>query len=404
IDRTNAKTRRAKRRLHNAKRRLDAANMDAEAARKILGFDIVPFAGEGVARSAGVVDNEKIYHEQNEKEEIMAEEVKPLFEKDPEILDEKIAFKPIEFNAADELGSISPSAPLAFTPPAPSEEKIADAWERLPTPEAPSFVPPIAPVMNTAAPVAPEPAPVQAPMAEVLRPVSPLTGTGIPIGGSTGDKPHRPTAIYYIMLIVLIVLSIFTLWLYQKNTKDTTAVPDLAVVAVEKPAPAPAKPAAKPEPAPVAESPFIAAPPAAPVPEPAPVAPQPVAEPEPEPAPAPAAEIIQEEIEIPAPVPKYQAPAPVVPDEASVLAAKGGGYDVSGAKSVGYQPEPAPVYDDSADYGDDAPMMCDDGTAPGEDGCCAGESLQYNEGFGGNVCCPSGGVQNITSECFPPLR
>ena len=137
IDAINEKLRRAKKRLDNAQRRLIVADEDAEIARDILSQKSTNF-GKEVAmprpsavvpstagykktvaveakdedvmlESAGKTDeyNETVEFTQNieinneKKAETMAdetknEEVKPLFDKDPEILDEEIAFKPID--------------------------------------------------------------------------------------------------------------------------------------------------------------------------------------------------------------------------------------------------------------------------------------------------------------------
>ena len=51
-----------------------------------------------------------------------------------------------------------------------------------------------------------------------VRPVSPVTGMAAqPVGGGGNTNGRKPTFMYYVLLIALIVLSIFTLWLYQKR-------------------------------------------------------------------------------------------------------------------------------------------------------------------------------------------
>lgn len=234
------------------------------------------------------------------------EEVKPLFDNDPEILDEEIAFKPINFGVSspvpDQTAESQPSAdvyetvvdekPLAFTPPVDDDKIVRDSpinvrpvtdefgentgntnsgpvLDTIKSVEMPvdnndsnvqldselmSGVAPIRPdVESEPVPVRPEPVarpmvnennmgtPAPAPVAPdvnagarpvppaatlsnaaaAARPMSPITGNAAP----TNPAPRKPTWIYYVMLILLIGLSIFTLWLYQKNTNQN--VPDL---------------------------------------------------------------------------------------------------------------------------------------------------------------------------------
>ena len=157
IDATNEKIKRAKKRLDNAQKRLISSIDDAEAAREILervgkiedASNVpAPISGGPVANIPDgdlmVVRDAPVpadYSPQtnsltinNTKAEDMAdEEVKPLFDTDPEILDEEIAFKPIDFNAPivapdmtlavqsepgvpDTYNDTSAVAPLSFTP------------------------------------------------------------------------------------------------------------------------------------------------------------------------------------------------------------------------------------------------------------------------------------------------
>ena len=163
IDAIKDKQQRAQRRLDNARRRLVSADEDAEIAREILarlpaenkggtshaGLPAVP-APRAVATvrerndlpvpAAGdvnmpvVSDVKQVIAEQSEpKARRMAEEVKPLFDKDPEILDEEIAFKPIDFNV-----NITPSA-TAAQPVAPRFDDYSDAGAPAPL----SFTPPV---------------------------------------------------------------------------------------------------------------------------------------------------------------------------------------------------------------------------------------------------------------------
>lgn len=284
IEATNEKLHRAKKRLTNAQRRSIAAEEDADIARRILGqkqqknIPAVAPTKEKVIKPTEIIEEPKA-------ETMAKEEVKPLFDQDPEFLDEKIAFKPIDFNIPSvnvpepmkqperfveqetlhTQETVTPPAPLLFTPPVikarvdvfeeetPSEF-IDDSFE--PIADVPS------PVLNTITSVnAPEPivddvvqpAPVMAPISPLVvampaaapviqpapissgeRPVSPLSGMAAPVS----DSRSKPAALYYIMLVVLIVLSVLTLWLYQRNSVET--VPDLAApakTAVMDPAP-----------------------------------------------------------------------------------------------------------------------------------------------------------------------
>ena len=176
IDATNEKLRRAKKRLSNAQRRLIVADEDAAAAREILvrpaTSDATMVANVAPAKNvvmpaesvdAPVVtsynisydddvddvdddndaadityDKEIEFNTAEPKAENMADEtmkndeVQPLFDKNPDIMDEDIAFKPIEFGVSspvensgqstdDLYDSVIDEKPLSFTPPTQSE-------------------------------------------------------------------------------------------------------------------------------------------------------------------------------------------------------------------------------------------------------------------------------------------
>lgn len=291
IDSANEKSKRAKKRIANAKKRLAAAVGDSEIARHVLdqneakrnssdsyanevnlqdarggesGGDekTLPVGLAGISTTipaSAAADNQKTEFKEEPKAENMAEEVKPLFDQDPEILDEEIAFKPIEFNIPPPQPESEPAfakiTDAAPTPPPIVSPELRGAYNNYPAePSEPEEAPVSSPVNAIRQPdpaAAPEPAPQ--PM-QTLRPASPITGPGaaVPIADS---GRNRPTVIYYIMLVLLIALSIFTLWLYQKSTN--VAVPE--ITATVKPEIVPEAPAIAPEPAPVeaAESPFI---------------------------------------------------------------------------------------------------------------------------------------------------
>lgn len=491
IDATNEKLRRARRRLANAQRRLLVAEDDARAARELLAklgdnnaaavstnADADNVATESASlvvaaptpAPAVVADAPlpQTVPEQNTEitviqstnepkaEEMADEEVKPLFDKDPEILDEEIAFKPIEFDTPavapetrpapvaspsdvvpePEYVDVRSDAPLSFVPPTSLHSETPAPVSRLDDDFAPiSNVPPApsAPVLDSltpaqpvAAPAAPaQTMPVDTPAARPApvmpavggnggRPVSPISGTAVPV---SGDAPRqKPTMIYYLMLVVLIVLAIFTLWLYQKRNGDT--VPELETTAtapvVEQTAPATTEssPFIEPEPvvtektAPVEVAPEPVVQQPEPEPEPVAVEPEPIPEPEPEPTvvePEPAV-IVPE----PEPAPVVIEPEPkVIPTEEEVIASKPA-YNVSQQEkmfvaSPSYDTEVVSNVTDTTVVTEDVTAsdgnapMCDDGTAPDGYGCCAGE-VYSDVGNGETACC------NTSGECFTPLK
>jgi hypothetical protein len=207
--------------------------------------------------------------------------------------------------------------------------------------------------------------------------------------------------LYYIMLVALIIMSVFTLWLYQKNTGATA--PDLAAPA----------PIVQPEPEqPVVddESPFVIPPvdveeaPIAIEPEPVQIPEEPVFV-EPEPVQETAEQIIQPEPE-------------VITEESSWLVAEPT-YNVSEVvPTPAAAPAPAPIVNKPAynvggernemftadesyesEYTTSQTPMCDDGTAPDSRGCCTGEVYTYMDDDGSGACCPMDG-----GPCFPPLQ
>lgn len=492
IDATNAKLARAKKRLENAQRRLTAAEEEIDIADAILAMvkkdseklpaqmlptDIAPVEPAPVPMATVPQFTEIIPAQPNEpKADDMADdEVKPLFDKDPEILDETIAFKPIEFDApaqippaqpvqpADAYSEPAPVQPLSFTPPttdattvsaeasdfSPIDAPVLDtittvdepviAENFVPTPivdevPAPQPIPqnapaPVAPV----APVVPDVAP--APISSDFRPVSPISGT--PVAPATPVQQRKPTMIYYVLLIVLIALSIFTLWLYQKSTNDT--VPELGaktqpVATTEAPAPvadtATTAKAPTPfiEPEPVVE-PVSVETPASPVAESEPVlVPEPtepevvVGEVESVPV-TPAsddtqvAQAVVETVPV-TPAVADEAPAAVIPtvptvspfldDEPVVIPSE---EEVLASKPAYNVSQQEKMFVADTEYETDAPTVvsaqetviteevdtCADGNAPDMDGCCTGETLT-DMGDGTFACCAES-----NGECFPPM-
>lgn len=119
IDAANSKLSRAKKRLHNAQRRLSAADEEMERANNILSVlddkstDVV----ESLSVRSGTADvnsynpvfvpinkteERKVDYIEPKAEEMADEEVKPLFDTDPKILNDEIAFKPVDFGASSD--------------------------------------------------------------------------------------------------------------------------------------------------------------------------------------------------------------------------------------------------------------------------------------------------------------
>ena len=278
IEATNEKLKRAKKRLESAQKRLEIATADAELASNLLNQPVAEVKKQAVKNKPVVVapkypvqtieEDEEFDNEEDDieddvtEDEITESDVKPLFSEDPQILNDNIAFKPIEFNAptfTDEL-VVKEDTPLPVVEP---EEPAAHLESRpvlesfTPIQEEPVSVPEsIAeekteiveerPVLETMKPIDEdievdiqadetpviEPAPVVPAVEErPVAPIAPTVNTAERVV-ALGAKSSKPGFLYYILLLVLIVLSIFTLWLYQRNmTKDTTPV--LAVKASE---------------------------------------------------------------------------------------------------------------------------------------------------------------------------
>ncbi len=346
IDAAMGKLARAKKRLQRAQRRLDVALEEIDVANNILTIlgaedvalpvaqpkeleHVVPVdekIPEGIvfAPQINIINNnDKL---EPKAENMADEEVKPLFDTDPKILDEQIAFKPVEFNAmptqpgapvastADSDDDLLPMpapgmamepvsfapvvesvseevsghdsavqdvtdvASVSFQPPviepvqpqnvAPMLDSITSVSEPVSQID-PELMPSIAPieipqvpretetvasqsyeprvdyqmsdVYTADTPVAQplddtKPVPLDdiepAPLNTGMRPVSPIVGDNgggmppAPVSDAT-VVPRKPTMLYYVLLILLIVLSIFTLWFYQNATSKAT--PELGV-------------------------------------------------------------------------------------------------------------------------------------------------------------------------------
>ena len=491
IETTNDKLARAKKRLTSAQRRLTAAEEDAEIARAILACDVphitepkvsAPMRSKpqnDVVTSSKSVDNDE--YEENEEvispepkaDEMDDNEVKPLFDKDPENLDDDKAFKPIEFDSGENEvtvpydnnvvdDAIAP-APLAFTPPLSQNEPVASSEQPVDEPSVPMLdgltslsenepvaavqepvaepepITPVEPVTPLAPAIEPEPITPVEPVtpivsAAAVRPVSPITGNATPV---TEQKPQKPTLMYYLLLVLLILLSIGTLWIYQKSTNEN--IPDLSktIVAEQsaKDQPKVAEPTVKAvetnafvivpdivkkdvveEPEIVAEPEPVAA--AIVEPEPVSAEPEPVAiveevetepiEAEPEPVVVETdAVVVEKEPEQPVetspfidvepvvmPSTKYE-PEPVkIPSEEEVMARKPD-YNVSQNEKMFVADD---VYENELvlqlPEEETESLVCEGGAAPDSLGCCNGEEYTYtDDGF---MCCNA-------DECFPPM-
>ena len=464
LDTTNEKLARAKKRLTSAQRRLATAEDDAEIARAILARDVpeLPAPRKTRAVSKPVVTAVEPYEPEADDDEILSEpkaeemdddEVKPLFDKDPENLDDEMAFKPISFNSNEDDSEenmvaesdfadddIAP-APLAFTPPAQPRlddepQQNNESTNVSPVLDSLTSVTPAEPVIEEDLPVVePAPAPVAepeqfvaepvAPVAPVaaIRPVSPITGNVTPVE----SKSQKPTLMYYLLLILLIVLSIGTLWLYQKSTSgnlptldkaiETSAEPNIVaepvVQKVAEPTPFIAepvvekeivveevKPVVQPEPVLVIEpkpQPVVVS-----EPEPIEIEPEVVAVVEPEPVVTevePAEIVVESPFVTPTPIATYE-PEPVkIPTEEEIMARKPG-YNVSQNEKMFVS---AQEYDvDDVVFVDEPEMeqeptasICEGGDAVDSLGCCPGETYTYTpDGF---MCCND-------VECFPPAE
>ena len=291
IEATNEKLKRAKKRLESAQKRLDVATADAELASAVLNqpsTEIKQMSKPMTTKSNNknksvVVEPKHELQEYDDTEEDDADEdfnnsdVKPLFDNDPQILNEDIAFKPISFNApvVPEITQSEQKLDVPTLPELPEPEKqentpylndvfiapeiketeipvlqpgveektvekpvleslssIDQVPEIKPVPDVPEMVEEKPSVLESMTPVArqyepvvdeePETTTKQIPTENKL--VAPMTESmRAEIIGE--DNKHKPTLTYYLLLIVLITLSVFTLWLYQKNIdKDVTPV------------------------------------------------------------------------------------------------------------------------------------------------------------------------------------
>ena len=292
IEATNEKLKRAKKRLESAQRRLETATVDAELASELLNRPATELKAIVKNNAVGMpqkyemqnVKSDEVFIEDDtsdnisESEEIDENEsdVKPLFDSDPNIINEDIAFKPISFDAPlfienndntaqqtskettvfEDENKDTVSESLEFKPviesmtpvinETESERKdiVPNFDEPLIVPE-PEFIP--EPVVETynqdeivARPIDNVPEQIdmkpvvetiteksELPVVEKRIETTPIVDNSSLIQNTNEEivvRRSRPTFVYYVLLMILIVLSVFTLWLYQTNMSDTKPV------------------------------------------------------------------------------------------------------------------------------------------------------------------------------------
>lgn len=509
LEALNSKLARAKKRLENANKRLLVAEDDMAAARKVL--DLIPESkgkekvesldAMPVAAPVDVVTSQKEqdetdfndestddFDEESEEESYSDEEeyddsgVRPLFDKDPNILDDKIAFKPISFNddiVNDDIehdiqdvkenenmvapkqnikeDEIDSGEQLSFTPPkaimdvvqvpgdnVDDDVKFDDVFaesvdedvvydtdaqhvEETEKAEEPASVlnslqsvdaantenilekdnkvtEIVAPentgnalvddivIQDNQSVAEHEPVVVPGDTKPVVQPTSLVRPTIINTPSPKVDTAqHKPSLLYYVLLLVLIALSVFTLWLYQRSNVSVDAVPELSnnIVAT------------------TTKQPEIVATPDS-VPESVKVTTKDVNKEDDNPFVASAEEVNQESNE--------GGMGEIVEDSLNKIAKAAEIQNISvdeeSVKTNDDLQEPetsvAPVVNKpeynvsqenvftSDESGVVGGNLCEGDIAPDANGCCPGET--YSVVDGQNVCCPDGG-----GDCFPPM-
>lgn len=252
IEATNEKLKRAKKRLESAQKRLEAATVDAELASDLLNQPSTEIK-QTVKSKPVMVAPEYPVQTVSAKEEIVEEtdeefndsDVKPLFAEDPQILNEDIAFKPITFDAPvfNEMAEVVNEMPVVE--PVTENKPVLESITPIPEP---AFIPePVVeekaevvvekPVLETMMPVIEEEQTVvqETPVvpSEPVAPVAPIVNN-FQAPAEIKEERSKPGFMYYLLLLVLILLSVFTLWLYQRNMSTETK-PVLTAKAVETP-------------------------------------------------------------------------------------------------------------------------------------------------------------------------
>ena len=278
IEATDEKLKRAKKRLESAQRRLETATVDAELASDLLNQPALEIQNTTKTKSVNsmpvsevkVVDEEDDddIDDEDEQEDFQDNGIKPLFDKEPDNLDENIAFKPISLGAPAVTHTVEkPVDSVPVFKPEPlfenvEEEEtepedfvapnIADIIEQKPVLESmtpltndrqidtqqTAVIEEPKPVLESMTPLTEQPIEqnmtptyqeqpvvnqseqqnVVAPSYDspAIPPVPPVVNT-FNADVTPATSRSKPTIIYYILLTVLICLSVFTLWLYQKS-------------------------------------------------------------------------------------------------------------------------------------------------------------------------------------------
>lgn len=304
IDATNEKLKRAKKRLESAQKRLETATVDAELASQLLNQPsmeikqviknnpvVVPQKNEVQVMKTPALETLDDDDDKEEDDVIVDDiddvnadnDVKPLFNQDPQILNEEIAFKPISFDTdittkseSEDLPMVTevlqktdvvvpesePEVPVVQQNFEPEEKSSSDlVIENIPVPDfsdddtKDDFVPepvsepvpePVSEraVLDTITSVEPmqdaepEPAilsePQDRPVPTVVAPIV-MSSDNRPEPPFVNDMSNnsevsvqytksKPSFAYYLLLIILIVLSVLTLWTYQRHIKNATPI------------------------------------------------------------------------------------------------------------------------------------------------------------------------------------
>ena len=510
LEALNSKLARAKKRLENANKRLLVAEDDMAAARKVLdlipeskgkekveSLDVMPVAApvDVVAsqkeqdetdfndESTNDFDEEPEEESYSDEEEYDDSGVKPLFDKDPNILDDKIAFKPISFNDSitngDEVEDVQDTkenehtlAPeqdvkesednsgdaISFTPPkaimdvvqvpgdntddedvrfddvfaenvdedvvydtnaqhveetekveepdsvlsslqsvdAANTENILEKDNKVTEIVAPenagtALVDDIV-IQDNQSVAEHEPVVVPGDTKPVVQPTSLVRPPIINTSSTKVDTAqHKPSLLYYVLLLVLIALSVFTLWLYQRSNVSVDAVPELSnnIVAT------------------TTKQPEIVATPDS-VPESVKVTTKDVNKEDDNPFVASAEEVNQESNEggmgeiVEDSLNKISKAAEIQNisvDEESIKTNDDLQEPETSVAPVVNKPE-YNVSQENVFTSDESGVvggnLCEGDIAPDANGCCPGET--YSVVDGQNVCCPDGG-----GDCFPPM-
>lgn len=262
IDATNEKLKRAKKRLESAQRRLESATVDAELAGDLLNQPSpeIKQTNKPIATVPDYPVQTISGDEENDDDEMDNNDIKPLFNEDPQILNDNIAFKPISFDTPvfDTIAPEPESPKIEETETHP----VLDSIKPIEIPESiPEFNPSdiytdektvpetseiqsFEPISNipefVPEPIMPENTEIvehveEKPVLETIQPIAEDVVEPAPVVNTVPDiqtiesnvERTKPGFLYYVLLVVLILLSVFTLWLYQKSLSTSNAGPVL---------------------------------------------------------------------------------------------------------------------------------------------------------------------------------